>query len=88
MKSPHGWRSNTAGTTLRAYPALEARDDQVDQVLAETPDKAMQLTRRAVLTLLRGELASSVRYMRKVFLALRDANLVYQRMQPANPLVG
>ena len=74
-------------TTLRAYPALEAMDDQVDQVLAETPDKARQLTRQALLILLSGALSSNVRYMRKVFLALRDANLVYQRMQAETALV-
>ncbi|MCJ7558393.1 MAG: ATP-dependent RNA helicase HrpA [Gammaproteobacteria bacterium] len=75
------------GTTLRAYPALQASGDRVDQVLAETPDKAGQLTRQALLTLLLIELSSNIRYMHKVFLAFRDANLVYQRMQADTALV-
>jgi ATP-dependent helicase HrpA len=74
-------------TTMRAYPALQTRGEQVDQVLAETEEKARQLTADALLTLLQAELSSNVRYMRKEFLKYRDANLVYQRMQPDTPLV-
>jgi ATP-dependent helicase HrpA len=74
-------------TTIRAYPALQSRGERVDQVLAETREKAGLLTRRALLTLLQGELSANVRYMRKEFLKHRDVNLVYQRMQAETPLV-
>lgn len=75
------------GTTMRAYPALQATGEHVDQVLVETLDRAAELTRKALLTFLSIELSSNVRYMHKVFLALRDANLIYQRMQAETALV-
>ena len=72
---------------MRAYPALQRNGEQVDQVLVETARKAETVTRAGLVTLLMNELGSNVKYMRKEFLKLRDANLVYQRLAPDSVLV-
>jgi len=84
---PQWMQVSHGGTTMRAYPALQSNGEQVDQVLVETQEKAQALTRAGLVTLLMNELGSNVKYMRKEFLKLRDANLVYQRLAPDSVLV-
>jgi len=84
---PEWMQISHGGTTMRAYPALQSNGERVDQVLVETAEKAQAVTRAGLVTLLMNELGSNVKYMRKEFLKLRDANLVYQRLAPESVLV-
>jgi len=74
-------------TRMRAYPALKAKGHLVDQVLVDTPEQAGQLTRAGERVLFTNALGATLKYTRKDFLKLREANLVYQGLNPERALV-
>jgi len=74
-------------TCMRAYPALAARGQAVDQVLGDTPEQAACMTRAGVRVLYMNALGATLKYVRKDFLKREEANLVYQGLNPSRALV-